>query len=49
MQKVVISGASRTPMGGFQGIFADMTAADLGGHAIKAALEGAGAKPWTRF
>jgi acetyl-CoA C-acetyltransferase len=44
MQKVVISGASRTPMGGFQGIFADMTAADLGGHAIKAALEGAGAK-----
>ena len=44
MQKVVIAGASRTPMGGFQGIFADMTAADLGGHAIKAAMEGAGAK-----
>jgi acetyl-CoA C-acetyltransferase len=43
MQKVVIAGASRTPMGGFQGIFSDLTAADLGGHAIKAALEGAGA------
>ncbi|KIN74731.1 thiolase family protein [Sulfitobacter guttiformis] len=43
MQKVVIAGASRTPMGGFQGAFADMTAAQLGGAAIRAALEGAGA------
>ena len=39
MEKVVIAGAARTPMGGFQGAFADLTAADLGGHAIKAALD----------
>tara|TARA_R110000782_G_scaffold50037_1_gene108703 strand:- start:3245 stop:4417 length:1173 start_codon:yes stop_codon:yes gene_type:complete len=42
MNKVVIAGAARTPMGGFQGAMAQMTAADLGGHAIKAALKGAG-------
>lgn len=42
MQKVVIAGASRTPMGGFQGAFSTMTAAQLGGAAIRAALEGAG-------
>ena len=42
MHKVVISGAARTPMGGFQGAFNGMTAADLGGAAIKAALSGAG-------
>lgn len=41
MRQVVIAGAARTPMGGFQGAFADMTAADLGGAAIKAALRGA--------
>lgn len=38
MRNVVITGASRTPMGGFQGVFADMTAAELGGAAIKAAI-----------
>ena len=43
MNKVVIAGAARTPMGGVQGALAQMTAADLGGHAIKAALKGAGA------
>ena len=42
MRKVVIAGASRTPMGGFQGAFADMTASQLGGAAIRAALDGAG-------
>jgi acetyl-CoA C-acetyltransferase len=42
MRNVVIAGAARTPMGGFQGAFEGMTAADLGGHAIKAALDGAG-------
>jgi acetyl-CoA C-acetyltransferase len=42
MRQVVITGAARTPMGGFQGVFSDMTAADLGGAAIKAALKGAG-------
>ena len=44
MRQVVISGATRTPMGGFQGVFGDLTAAELGGHAIKAALDGANAK-----
>jgi acetyl-CoA C-acetyltransferase len=42
MHKVVIAGAARTPMGGFQGVFSDMTAAQLGGAAIRAALDGAG-------
>ena len=42
MQQVVITGASRTPMGGFQGVFADTAAADLGGAAIRAALQQAG-------
>ncbi|MEP2717736.1 acetyl-CoA C-acyltransferase [Pseudophaeobacter sp.] len=44
MKNVVIAGAARTPMGGFQGAFDSLPAADLGGVAIKAALEGAGAK-----
>ena len=44
MNEVVIAGASRTPMGGFQGVFADVAAADLGGTAIRAALNGAGAE-----
>ncbi len=43
MKTVVIAGASRTPMGGFQGDFASTDAATLGGAAIKAALKGAGA------
>ncbi|MFT5784741.1 MAG: acetyl-CoA C-acetyltransferase [Ascidiaceihabitans sp.] len=43
MKDVVIAGAARTPMGGFQGVLAPLTAAELGGAAIKAALAGAGA------
>ena len=43
MNDVVIAGAARTAMGGFQGVFRDMTAADLGGAAIRAALADAGA------
>ncbi|MGH1412872.1 MAG: acetyl-CoA C-acyltransferase [Pelagimonas sp.] len=39
MQDVVITGAARTPMGGFQGAFAGEAAAKLGGAAIKAALD----------
>ncbi len=39
---IVIVGAARTPMGGFQGALSGATAAELGGAAIKAALEGAG-------
>lgn len=42
MKSVVIAAAARTPMGGFQGTLSDMTAAELGGAAIKAALDGAG-------
>ena len=44
MKTVVIAGAARTPMGGFQGMYDGVSAADLGGTAIRAALEGAGAK-----
>ena len=42
---IVIAGAARTPMGGFQGDFASTEAADLGAVAIRAALEGAGLAP----
>lgn len=38
MQKVVIVGAARTAMGGFQGAFSGVPAANLGGTAIRAAL-----------
>ncbi len=44
MRDVFITGAARTPMGGFQGIFSDVDAPHLGGAAIKAAIEGAGAR-----
>ena len=39
---VVILGAARTPMGAFQGDFTTLSAHDLGGAAIKAAVERAG-------
>jgi acetyl-CoA C-acetyltransferase len=42
---IVISGAARTPMGGFQGDLAGVTAADLGSTAIKAALARAKLSP----
>jgi len=45
MTEVVIVGAARTPMGGFQGIFSGVTAAELGGRAIFAAIESAGVSP----
>jgi acetyl-CoA C-acetyltransferase len=45
MAEVVIAGAARTPMGGFQGAFAPLAAAELGGVAIAAALSDAGATP----
>ena len=44
---VVIVGAARTPMGGFQGDFTSLSAHDLGGAAIKAAVERAGIAPDT--
>ena len=42
---VVILGAARTPMGAFQGDFASLSAHDLGGVAIKAAVERSGVAP----
>ena len=39
---IVILGAARTPMGAFQGDFASLAAHDLGGAAIKAAVERSG-------
>lgn len=45
MQDVVIAGAKRTPMGGFQGALAGETASELGGAAIAAALRDAGLAP----
>ncbi|MEC7211200.1 MAG: acetyl-CoA C-acetyltransferase, partial [Pseudomonadota bacterium] len=40
---IVIAGAARTPMGAFQGDFAPLSAPQLGGAAIAAALANAGA------
>jgi len=42
---IVIVGAARTPMGGFQGDFSSLTASELGAVAIRAAVERAGVKP----
>ena len=42
---IVIVSAARTPMGSFQGDFATLAAHDLGGAAIKAAVERAGISP----
>ena len=39
---IVITGLARTPMGGMQGVFSTVTAAELGAVAIKAALARAG-------
>ena len=42
MHDVVIVAAARTPMGGFQGALSDLSAAELGGAAIRAAMNRAG-------
>ncbi len=42
---VVIVGAARTPMGGFQGDFKNVTASELGAAAIKAAVARGGLQP----
>jgi len=42
---IVIVGAARTPMGGFQGDLKDKTAPELGAIAIKAAIARAGLQP----
>jgi len=38
-ENIVITGAARTPMGGFQGVLSGATAPELGAAAIKAAVE----------
>ncbi|HWW38867.1 MAG TPA: hypothetical protein VNZ46_06150, partial [Pedobacter sp.] len=45
MKEVVIVSALRTPIGSFGGSLAGFTATQLGGIAIKAAIEKAGIKP----
>lgn len=45
MTQIAILGAARTAMGGLQGVFADVPAADLGGAAIAGALKDAGLGP----
>ena len=42
---IVIVGSARTPMGAFQGDFSSLSAHDLGGVAIKAAVQRAGIDP----
>jgi acetyl-CoA C-acetyltransferase len=42
MREVIITGAARTAMGAFQGAFSACPAPELGGVAIRAALDGAG-------
>ena len=44
-ESIVIVGAARTPMGGFQGDFSSLSAHDLGGAAIKAVVERAAIAP----
>lgn len=41
MRNIVIAGAARTPMGGFQGDFSSLSAPDLGGIALRKALDDA--------
>ena len=45
MHDVLIAGAARTPMGGFQGALAPLSAPELGGIALAAALAQSGARP----
>ena len=42
MTSVVIASAARTPVGSFNGAFANVSAHELGAAAIRAALERAG-------
>lgn len=45
MKDVVICGAARTAMGGFQGVFSPVSAPELGGGAIRGALRDANVSP----
>lgn len=45
MSEICIAGAARTPMGGFQGELSSLTAPELGGKAIAAAIQSSGISP----
>lgn len=45
MEEVVIVGAARTPIGKFNGAYAGLSATDLGGVAVRAAVSRAGIDP----
>ena len=45
MSTAVVAGGARTPIGKLSGAFAGLSAAELGGHAIAAALDRAGVAP----
>jgi acetyl-CoA C-acetyltransferase len=45
MEQIVIAAAARTPLGALQGDFASLAAHDLGGVAIRAAVERSGVAP----
>ncbi|MGM9921169.1 MAG: acetyl-CoA C-acyltransferase, partial [Bhargavaea sp.] len=45
MARTAILGGARTPFGKFGGLLASQTASDLGGVAIRAALERTGTSP----
>lgn len=44
-ESIVIVNGARTPMGGFGGVFSGFSAVELGGFAIKAAIEKSGISP----
>ena len=46
MTDIVIVSGARTPMGGFQGSLAPLSATDLGAAAIRAAIARAGVAPY---
>ncbi len=46
MNEVFVAGAARTPMGGFQGVFSGVAAPELGGVAVRAALDSANLPPF---
>lgn len=47
MTDIYVTGAARTPLGAFQGVFAGVTATTLGSVAIRAAVDRAGIDPAT--
>ncbi len=44
-KNIVIASAARTPMGGFQGCFKEVSAVELGAPAVREALSRSGLQP----